>query len=149
MPDAASQEWVKRVLGIDLPGAAQGGAVKRGAPLMPIWLAAKEEVDTGIGKLQDALRQSDDEDLHAIAEFGLYGATRGQTVQLMAALTDADKSHSPEALAKVVNAVDDFRDFLDGAPIVDLIENNPFGVAVPMRQTLGAALAELARHAAT
>jgi hypothetical protein len=47
----------------------------------------------------------------------------------------------------VIDAVHSYRDFLDGAPIVDLIENNPFGVTVPMRATLGGALKELERLA--
>jgi hypothetical protein len=52
------------------------------------------------------------------------------------------------AYAKVVSAVDEYRDFLDGAPIVDLIEGNPFGVKVPLRATLGPVLQEIARIAA-
>ena len=144
MADASQQDWVKRVLGIDIAGAPQS---KGGGKLTPIWLDAKGAVDAGIGKLQDALRNADDEDLQQIAEFGLYGATQGETVRLMAALRDADGGGA-EALPKLLDAVHDYRDFLEGAPIVDLIEDNPFGVAVPLRKTLGAALAELERHAA-
>lgn len=150
MADAeANREWIKRVLGVDIPGAGNTSASqpKPGGKLTPIWLDAKEAVDVGIGKLQDALRNADDEDLEQIAEFGLYGATQGETVRLMAALREADGGGA-EALAKLLDAVHDYRDFLEGAPIVDLIEDNPFGVAVPMRKTLGAALAELERRAA-
>jgi hypothetical protein len=154
MADASQQDWVKRVLGIAIAGAPNTSAPNTGAPqskgggkLMPIWLDAKEAVDAGIGKLQDALRNADDEDLQQIAEFGLYGATQGETVRLMAALRDADGGGA-EALPKLLDAVHDYRDFLEGAPIVDLIEDNPFGVAVPLRKTLGAALAELERRAA-
>lgn len=119
----------------------------RREPLLPIWLEAKEQADQGIGRLQDTLRQVDDEDLNTIVDYGLYGATTGQSVKLMAALRDADHEGSPEALANVLRAVDAFRDFLAGAPIVDLIEENEFGVNVPLRQTLGAALDQLERLA--
>jgi hypothetical protein len=145
-PDAAKAEWVGRVLGVAL-SRSQAGMKARG-PLLPIWTEAKEKADSGITKLQNALRERKDEDLDAIAEYGLYGATTGQSVTLMAALREADATGAPEAYEKVCDAVEDFRDFLEGAPIVDLIEGNPFGVSVPLRATLGPALAELEKRAA-
>ena len=151
MSDAATQdEWVKRVLGVTVPRgqpAATAAAAKK-PPLMPIWRDAKEEVDVGIGRLQDALRALDDDDLNTIVEYGLYGATEGQSVRLIAALTDNDSNRSPQSLRKVAKAVGEFRDFLASAPIVTLIEDNPFGVKVGLRDTLGAALAELAKQCA-
>ena len=138
--DSAKREWVSRVLGVSVPmrTAAPGPRAK----LLPIWIDAKEEVDAGITKLQNALRETGDEDLEQIAKFGLYGATEGESVQLMVALREAD-SGAAGALKKVVAAVQDYQAFLDGAVIVDLIEDNPFGVEVPLRKRLGAALSEL------
>lgn len=138
MADAAQQAWVLRVLGI-------GGEATPGGPrpkLLPIWMEAKETVDAGIDKLQSALRAEADEDLEQIAEFGLFGASEGENVRLMVALREADGGN-PKGLEKVLDAVEDYEAFLDGAPIIDLIEDNPFGVKVPLRQTLGAALKEL------
>ena len=146
--DANKAQWMQRVLGVRV-GAAAGAAAAPGGPrpkLTPIWMGAKEEIDAGISKLQDALRKTADDDLVQIAEFGLYGATQGETVKLMAALRVADGG-SEGALSKLLDAVGDYRDFLDGAPIVELIEDNPFGVKVPIRKTLGAALDELERLA--
>ena len=146
MSDENTQHaWVKRALGLDLPAPGGSGAAR--PKLLPIWLEAKEAVDADIGKLQDALRAEEDEDLDQIVEYGLYGATEGQTVRLMAALREAD-SGAPAGLSKVIGAVHDYQAFLDGAPIVDLLESNPFGVSVPLRKTLGAALSELERLAA-
>ena len=141
----ANDDWVKRALGIALP-ASTAAVVARGK-LLPIWMEAKEEIDASIDKLQDAMLETGDDDLRDIAEFGLYGATDGETVRLVVALREAD-SGKADALSKVRDAVSDYRDFLDGAPIVDLIESNPFKVAVPLRKTLGAALSELERLAA-
>ena len=140
-------DWIHRVLKVAVAGAGKTAWTPKG-PLLPIWVAAKESADDGIGKLQDALRGQDDDDLNTIVEFGLYGATTGQAVKLMAALRNADAQPSPGTYSKVADAVEDFRDFLDGAPIVDLIEENPFGVAVPLRRTLLPALDELARRSA-
>jgi hypothetical protein len=126
--------------------ALSAGGAARAAPrepLLPIWVKAKDAVDAEISKLQDKLRAADDEDLNAVVEFGLHGATTGQAVKLMAALREADAQGSPTSMRKVVAAAAAFRDFLGGAPIVNLIENNPFGVNVPLRKTLGAALDRL------
>ncbi|HSI59447.1 MAG TPA: hypothetical protein VLA16_17930 [Ideonella sp.] len=143
--DTNKWDWMQRVLGVsgETPRAPAAGPRPM---LSPIWMEAKEEVDAGISRLQDALRQTADDDLLQIAEYGLYGATQGESVKLMAALRVADGG-SDEGLAKVLDAVSDYRDFLDGAPIVELIEDNPFGVKVPLRRTLGAALDELERLA--
>jgi hypothetical protein len=138
--------WATQVLGVAFgSAAAQTGA--QGGALMPIWQQAKETVDAGLGRLQNAFRKTGDEDLVMIADYGLYGVTQGQNVKLMAAIMDADSTKSPAALKKLAKAAQSYRAFLDGAPVVDLIEKNPFGVSVGMRQTLGAALTELQQRA--
>lgn len=143
--DPGKDTWVRTVLGVVVDPNAPAGPRDK---LLPIWMSAKETADAGIDALQTALRDRDDEDLDAIAEYGLYGATTGQAVRLIAALRDADGAGTVGAYAKVRNAVDDFRDFLDGAPIVELMENNPFGVQVKLRATLGPALEQISRIAA-
>ena len=139
-------KWVERVLGVAMPMAAPPSGPR--AKLLPVWIDAKEDVDAGIGKLQAALKATQDEDLQQIVEYGLYGATTGQAVRLMAALRDADASNDPAMLKKLGGAVASYREFLAGAPIVDLIEDNPFGVTVPLRRVLGGALDELERQIA-
>lgn len=148
MADDEKDAWVSRVLGITLgaaPAAAQTGV---SAPLLPLWTAAKDRADAGIAQLQAALRAADDDDLEQIAEFGLFSVTQGQAVKLIAALLEADAAPSPATHGKLRTALDNYRDFLDGAPIVDLVEDNPFGVSVPLRATLGAALDEMERRLA-
>lgn len=140
-------KWVERVLGVaaPLPAAFPSGPRPK---LLPLWTDAKEDVDAGIGKLQAALKATGDEDLLQIVEYGLYGATTGQAVRLIAALRDADAKDEPGTRAKAAGAIASYRDFLAGAPIVDLIEDNPFGVTVPLRRVLGGALDELDRQIA-
>lgn len=145
MSDTDKSGWVLRVLGVDVSRVRSAGPKEK---LLPIWIDAKEKADVGITRLQDALRSRDDDDLGSIAEFGLYGATTGQAVGLMAALRDADASGKPEAYSRVKKAVDDYLDFMEGAPIFDLIEDNPFGVQVPIRATLRPALQRLSQLAA-
>lgn len=134
--------WVARVLGVKAGPARTPGPWTK---LLPIWRDAKETIDGDITKLQAALKATNDDDLQQIAEYGLYGATTGEAVQLMAALRDADaKDGAPETLGKLAGAVEDYREFLDGAPIVALLEKNSWQ-NVPMRRVLGKALDELER----
>jgi hypothetical protein len=145
MADAKKTDWVSRTLGVQFQRRQPSAGPRE--KLLPIWVDAKETVDAYITRLQEALREQEDEDLESIAEFGLYGVTTGQSVGLMAALRDADSSGSAQAYEKVQDAVEDYRDYLEGAPIVDLVEDNPFGVQVPLRGTLIPALDELERIA--
>lgn len=89
-----ADDWVKRVLGIEITviatvSGAQGSTGPR-PKLTPIWGDAKEEVDAGISRLQAALRETGDDDLEQIAEFGLFGASDGENVALTVALRKAD-----------------------------------------------------------
>lgn len=111
--------------------------------LLPIWIAKKEELDGAIDRLQRALRDDGDEGLLRIAEYGLYKVTEGNSVRLMAALREVDATKSNEAVAKAYAAVAAFRTFLASSSGVDIIENNPVDVPVPVRETLRAALDEL------
>jgi hypothetical protein len=147
MDDAESQrDWVTQVLGVSFSARADVRAASAGAwkPILPLWAAAKDAVDTSIDKLQRALLDDGDDYLRTIAEFGLNGATNRQSVRLMAALRDADATPSEETRSNATDAVEAFRDFLQAAPIVSLIEDNPFGIAVPLRSTLGKALDDIA-----
>ena len=141
-------EWVLRVLGVTVDRASAGPAAPAPEALLPLWLEAKEAADTGIEQLQRALREIDDPDFRQIAEYGLNGATTGQSTKLMVALREMSGEASPQTRAKLESAIQSFRDFLSGSPIVRLLEDNPFGVAVPIRRTLGSALDEIERSIA-
>jgi hypothetical protein len=149
MPDSlAKQDWVLRVLGVALPPltvtaptTAPTAPAPRPADLLPLWVAAKEQVDSAISQLQDALKTTGDVDLQQIAEFGLHGVTRNQNVQIMAALREM-AAGTPAGPEKLAAAVDDFRELLAG-PLPDLLEDTPFGVTVPLRTILRPALDRL------
>lgn len=142
--DAEKRSWVLQVLGID--PARLAGAPTRGGYLA-IWRDAKESVDDALSALQKRLRATGDPDLVRIAEFGLYGASDGENVALMAALreAEADPDNAADILA---DAIEDYRDFLADSDAITLIDRNPFGVAITMRATLGAALDDIEQRLA-
>lgn len=114
--------------------------------VLEIWRDAKETVDEGISKLQDLLRGQDHPVLARIADMGLNGVTEGNQTALVKALfefnaaTGADKSKRSKDLQAQVGA---YAEFLSSSPIVALVEDNPMGIAVPIRATLGSALRKI------
>lgn len=143
MADAPKNNWLVRVLGI--AGAASTTQSGPRPKLTPIFLEAKDTVDVSIRKLQDKLREEDDDDLNQIVEYGLFGATEGQTVRLMAALREWDGGVAG-AEKPLQEAIEAYQDYLDSsAPILDLLEDNEWKVVVPVRTEIGKALDKMAR----
>ena len=114
--------------------------------VLEIWRDAKETVDEGISRLQDTLRGQNHPVLARIADMGLNGVTEGNQTALAKALfefnaaTGADKSKRSKELQAQVGA---YAEFLGKNPVVALVEDNPMGIAVPIRATLGSALQKI------
>ena len=110
------------------------------------WTAAIEQVDAQIAKLQAALREDDDEDLVAIAEFGLPALTGDFKAPMMAAVMDVDRA-SGDGLARAArrarSLAASFAEYLDEAETVAVTDDNDFGVTVTIRKTVGGALRQL------
>lgn len=125
-----------------------GPEVTQSADVLEIWRDAKESVDEGITKLQSALRENDHPALSRIADLGLNGVTEGNQTALAKALFEfkaasgAQKAKSARALEAQVAV---YAKFLASDPVLDLVENNPFGVSLPLRSTLGTALRQIAQ----
>lgn len=129
--------WVQRVLGLTVDAPAQ--ATLAGIPsFVAIWREAKEQVDGGIGTLQDRMRKHPLAALGRIADAGLNGITDKVSVGMMAAMMEADRSGA-KAAASAMKAVTGLRAFLatDAAAAID---ENPFGIAVGLRSTFKNAL---------
>src|ERR1700722_15975582 len=158
-PDAG-RAWVQRVLGVSFPpqagrlGAAAGKAAnddgcdfaKAWADAAARWRDASDAVDAQISQLQSALKQTDDEELHEIAEFGLNGITGGTKVKLMAAIRDVSSAGAvvpPAVVGKARQAVVQFGSQIEGDERVDACDENPFGVTVSIRASFAPALAGL------
>jgi len=130
------------------PTAAPGGGpVPNGDELLALFRDAKEEVDAGISKLQEALRATEDVDFIRIAEYGIYGMTNGEGVGLMKALIDFRKASAEQQgplLQAVRSAAVAYKAAVFKHPLADLVDENPFGVSVGMKALLGPALDRIA-----
>ena len=103
------------------------------------WMTASETVDGQISTLQNVLKQSDDEDLHEIAEYGLNALTADHKVKLMAAMQDA-RGGAANALDNLRQTAASFRSHLESSGSVSACDSNPFGVSMSIRATLVPAL---------
>jgi hypothetical protein len=140
----------------DLTGAAKnitqvrdalgaGGGVDWGT-VRNTWQIASDTVDRQITNLQDALRKTGDDTLEEIAEFGLNGLTGDHKVKLQAAMMQlgkGDGNTQAKLAAATLALVRSFRAHLDSDERVLVCDENPFGVQVSLRATLGGALAQI------
>jgi len=112
-----------------------------------IWLAAKDEIDDQLGKLQLALRAFKEPRLERIAEMGLHGITDKRQVSLVTAINEFESAppagRQGPARDKLLSAVKSFAEFVATDPIVALCDKNPFGIPVAIRGTLGKALGDI------
>jgi hypothetical protein len=110
------------------------------------WQDAIEAVDSQISALQRALRETGDEELEEIAQYGLNAVTNNHKVPVMAAVMEIG-SGSAESLAKsgpkALAAVQAFKKHIESDQRVAACDQNPLGAAVAIRATLGPALAKL------
>jgi hypothetical protein len=125
-------------------GGAAGDKAADTKSVLDIWNTAKENADKGITKLATALKKYNEPALDRIAEHGITGLNGGSSyTRLTAALMDhakagADK-HASTAEA-LFTAIDAFRNAMMADPMVAHWENNPLGISVDIRGTLGSAL---------
>lgn len=145
LPEAA--EGLKALIAaLDAPAEAK----QPHADPMEIWQAAKEDVGRGVSSLQDALRAQNHPVLAQIADAGLAGVTDGNQTALMKALfemksaTGDDRKTAAQALLAQIAA---YLKFLKDDPVISMVEDNPFGVSVPVRTPLTAALRQMAEIA--
>src|SRR4051812_2823808 len=136
------------------PSAGSGDNFKqRWMAARKSWQTASEALDAQVGQLQAALRKSGDNELVEIAEFGLNGVTGNFKTRLMAAMLEVDQAANAEALKKAAGSargiIGGFRQHIDSDERVQVCDDNPFGVTVSIRKTLGEALGRLEEPLAT
>lgn len=124
-------------------GTAQGPDPDRLRAARDAWNDAVEDTDRQLTSLVDVLRRTGNRDLADVADkipTSVFGNTR---VPLTAALMDlarATGGSRDAAAAKALKAAGRLRGHLAGDPQVLACDDNPFGVPVSLRATLGRAL---------
>jgi hypothetical protein len=147
--DQLEQVTKQALAGAASPAPAHAGP-EATAPTktLAIWQQAKDAVGAQIAKLQAALRQTKEPKFLRIADLGMNGITKRLQVGLHVALLEFDQGSGAaraKARSKAEALVADFQKFLQSNPEVQLVDENPFGVAVTIRASLGKALDGIAQ----
>lgn len=165
MPDTTERDtWVARVLGIDVqtltarnipePGGdgappsdeAYDDVLQRVAgSALSIWQTANDEVDGQLSRLYDALRITGIPALSEIAD-EIEGTLTSLRVRLPKALIEYDRASAPDKPKRrdsVLATIESYQTILNTDHRVAAADDNPFGVAVTVAKTLGAALGDL------
>jgi hypothetical protein len=143
--------WVKRVLGVDPPPSPTAAP----QPLAVIWNTAKEQVDQQIASLCGAMRDVDHRLVASLAGGALAAYANGLVVKLTASLLSIDQARGGDPAsrgklaAETAAHVAQMRGSLDANRALRLIEDNPFGVSAPVRETLLSALTRIGQSLAT
>jgi hypothetical protein len=151
MPTTAEQgNWVKRVLGVDLsttgpkmtkPTGTTGATI----PVVRVWSDAKDQVDRQLNALYDVLRQTGIPVLTEVAG-QIESVLENYRVGLISALMEYDGAGGAvkeKARIAALSTVNQYQTRLANDAHVTAADTNPFGVAVTVRTTLGAALTAL------
>jgi hypothetical protein len=144
---AAKRAWIANVLDVSFvesPPQDMRSFTAAWRDAVDAWRDASEEGDGQISALALVLRRSGDVELEEIADYGLNGMTGNFKVRLLAAIHDAGRT-GPDArqAAKLGTIVHGFRSHLDTDERILGCDENPFGIAVSLRRTLGNALDQI------
>jgi|HubBroStandDraft_1064217.scaffolds.fasta_scaffold88904_2 hypothetical protein len=141
MATDAQNAWIASVLGITLPTARStpGRKPVDAQRLMTLWADAKDTVDTQISQLQTRFRDVEHPFGAVVADRGLPALTGKLLTGLQVALRNLAGAApgDPGAAADLQGAIDALLGFLGTDAVLPLLENNPFGVQVTIRATLG------------
>jgi hypothetical protein len=146
MADVQQNEWVARVLGVQIGSGSGAPAVDLHAAA-DAWRTASETVDAQIAALQRALLATDDEELQEIGQYGVNAVTGGFKTKLTAALMGAEAGQQSDR-KKLAALASQFRAYLESDERVEACDENPFDVPTSIRVTLVPALDQLTRSAA-
>ena len=147
---AAQREWVERVLGVRVGSGTtatpNGDFKQQWQQSFAAFQDAIETVDKQMEALGGACRQTKNAWLVNIADLGLPAVTGNFKTPLMAACMDVSSAQGDKvtgAAATARSAVANFANHIASDPQVAVCDDNPFGVSVSIRATLGPALKSL------
>ncbi len=146
-PDAGEGEGGARPAAAAAPGRTVDRARQGLLSATASWQRAVSTVDGQVAALRSTLKGSNDSDLTQIAEAveSVTDTPRRPLASAIRELQHASGPALPPAVAKVRQALADYRSFLAQDPRVQACDQNPFGVSLRIRATLTPALEELDR----
>jgi hypothetical protein len=161
----AQNDWILRVLNLAVP-AGQSERLRAAAALpiaLPsgrtprpiryvsvdgraIWNQARQAVLDQFDELRDRLAEAGDADMQQIADKGYGALIQRVGVQMQAAMIEVDAAPPERAKAtrtKARQTIAEYRKFLGEDRLFRQLDENPLGVPMSIRDTLGDALTRI------
>jgi hypothetical protein len=159
-------DWIRRVLGINIPGDGTNLRQSAAIPLVlpqaatppavrylstdgaAIWRDAFDQVATNFAALESALDEGGDANQKRIARAGLPALLSRFGPELEAALVGADAAapaDQPRARDAAKAVIGQYRSVLQADRLISLLDDNPEHVSPAIRATLGGALDRIAK----
>jgi len=144
-PAEVTRSWCRQARGLlglaPVPGAAAAASTLTAAA--EAWDRTVNAVGSQLQQLAKALQATGDPRCRRIADYGLSGLTRRESVAMRAALLECRARDDATTRSRLTAAIAAYRRFLAENPLVPLLERNPLGVACAIRQPLAASLQSL------
>lgn len=115
-------------------------------PLLPIWRDARTAVGIQISSLETVLKGKDHPLFQRLGEFGLAGFTGRKLTSLEVAVREYDgaKAENRGTMeTKLRKALSDMQTFASSDAVVAMLDDNPLGATVKIRETLSTALSAI------
>jgi hypothetical protein len=150
--DLTKDEWVSRVLGIALrPPASSSPDTAAPADIVGIWWDAKDQINEQLEALRTAILQTGHPLAARACDNGLGGFSGGVLTRFQAAVIDC-RNANPEATGAARRNLEPYAaslaDYVSSNKILTLLEHNPLGVRVTIRQKVTDAVNSILKHAA-
>lgn len=169
MPTDQQDEWILRVLGVPVNvliathrkirripvrgRARRPGAVRYASTYcVKLWDSAVEAAIADTGLLADALEETGDPSLKAIANAcvpAIRARLSSEIVPTLCALDKAPPERQEAARSAAREVIRQFKERIGTEPLISLLEANPQGVRVSARQSLVGALDRIDRELST
>jgi hypothetical protein len=144
----AKDEWIRRVLGVDV--STGSSLVDTGDDIVGLWWNAKDTINEQLEGLRHAILATEHPLAARACENGLGGFSGGVLVRFQASVIECGNA-APEAAKRAWQNIE--RDgaaltaFISSDPILSLLEKNPFGIHVTIREDVTRAVEAILKQA--
>jgi hypothetical protein len=146
----AKNEWVHRVLGLEISPAATASGAQPDHDIVGIWWKAKDLINDQLDALRHAILATEHPLAARACENGLGGFSGGVLVRFQTSLI-ACRNSAPDAAGPawqdVRKSAAALTDAIAANPLLSVIEKNPFNIRVTIHEDVTAAVAAILLHA--
>jgi hypothetical protein len=151
--DAQKQEkdeWILRVLGVEISPVADDSSSQAAEDIVGIWWDAKDSINEQIEALRHAILNTGHPLAARACENGLAGFSGGALVRFQATVIEC-RNAVPDAAGQARKNMEKYAaaltKYVSYNPVLALLEKNPFGIRLTIRQDVTRAVNSILQQA--